>query len=526
MALCLRTSNAGTGRRLWTRAALWLALLVAQAIRSAEPPRGPASLAALREHLLAQATQPRFARAHWGIHAVSLDTGRVLFSANGDKLFIPASTTKLFTGALALDQLGPDFRIRTSVYAESRPDAHGTVKGDLVLYGRGDPSLDLAAVGGDWDRALAPLVEPLVAAGLKVVTGNLVADESYFRGARFGSGWEYDDLAWYYGAEVSALSVNNNAVDVIVRPAPRAGSLAQAFLFPSTRHVVVSNTVRTLPAGGARRLQVRREAEANVVIANGTLPLDARATTESVAVARPAEWLGRELKQALERRGITVRGRVTTRSAESSAGSPDRREREVELAGVWSPPLRELLPRMMKPSQNLHAQLLLLQAGAAQSRDGDPDQTSEQAGLKALATFLVKAGLDPGEARFQEGSGLSRHNLVTPRALVGLLGFMRRHREAGVFWGALPVAGVDGTLRTRLRGTPAEGNLRAKTGSLSLVATLAGYVTTAAGEQVAFALLLNNYAGGPNTRPAREELDRMAVLLAGWSLHSRDAPAD
>jgi D-alanyl-D-alanine carboxypeptidase/D-alanyl-D-alanine-endopeptidase (penicillin-binding protein 4) len=170
--------------------------------------------------------------------------------------------------------------------------------------------------------------------------------------------------------------------------------------------------------------------------------------------------------------------------------------------------------------------LLLLQAGAAQAGGGDPDQTSEQAGLNALAAFLAKAGLDPGEARFEEGSGLSRHNLVTPRALVGLLEFMRRHREAAVFWESLPVAGVDGTLRSRMRGTPAEGNLRAKTGSLSLVATLAGYVSTAAGERVAFALLLNNYTGGPNTRPAREELDRMAVLLAGLSQHTRDAPAD
>ena len=181
---------------------------------------------------------------------------------------------------------------------------------------------------------------------------------------------------------------------------------------------------------------------------------------------------------------------------------------------------------MMKSSHNLHAQLLLLQVGAAPSADGEGEQTSEQAGLAVLPAFLAKAGLGVGEARIEEGSGLSRHNLVTPRALVGLLEYMRRHPHANVFLESLPVAGVDGTLRTRLRGTPAEGNLRAKTGSLSQVSTLAGYVNTAAGEPLAFALLLNNYAGGPDDRPGRAELDDLAVMLASLRQHTRDAPAD
>lgn len=491
-----------------------------------EPASGPGTLAALRAQMLGRATQPRFARAQWGIHVVSLDSGRVLFSVNGDKLFLPASTAKLFTGALALDRLGPDFRIRTSVFGASRPDAHGVLKGDLVLYGRGDPSLDVASAGGDWDQALAPLVEPLVACGLKTVQGDLVADESFFREARIGSGWEYDDLQWYYGAEVSALTVNNNAIEVVVRPAPRAGSPAQVFLFPSTRYVLVSNAVQTVPVGATRRLTVRREPDANVVKARGSIPLEARPLTETVAVRGPAAWLAREFQQALARRGITVRGQVRTVGAPESGRAVPVPAGLVELGGRWSPPLRELLPRMMKPSQNLHAQLFLLQVGAALPPGEDVEGTSEQAGLAALATFVVKAGLSGGEVRLEEGSGLSRHNLVTPRALVGLLQFMRRHPSAGVFVESLPMAGVDGTLRTRMRGTPAEGNLRAKTGSLNLVNTLAGYVTTAAGEPLAFALLLNNYAAAPEDRPGRAELDDLAVLLAGLSQHTRDASAD
>ncbi|MBE7501972.1 MAG: D-alanyl-D-alanine carboxypeptidase/D-alanyl-D-alanine-endopeptidase [Verrucomicrobiales bacterium] len=504
---------------------LWLAG-VAGLVLAGEPvrPSGPDSLASLRDAIQRHATQARFARAHWGIHVVSRDTGEVLFTANADKSFVPASTAKLFTGALALDQLGPEHRVRTSLYAGAPPDPQGVVKGDLVLYGRGDPSLSPAAAGGDWDRALAPLVEALVAAGVRVVTGDLGADESHFRGPPLGSGWEYDDLSWYYGAEVSALSVNLNALDVIVRPAASAGLPAQVFLFPSTRYVVISNLAQTVAADVPRRLHVRRVPEQNVVIARGKVPLGARPVTESVAVRRPAAWLGHELKAALHRRGIAVRGSVVVVDAEARDRAPLDHQRLVELGGTWSPPLRDRLPRMMKPSQNLLAQLLLLEVGAALPAAAS-ELTTEQAGLRALPAFLARAGLTPGEARLEEGSGLSRHNLVTPRALVALLEFMLRHPHAEVFTNSLPVAGVDGTLRTRLRGSAAEGNLHGKTGTLSGVNSLAGYVTTVAGEPLVFALMLNHYTGGPGDRPARAELDELAGLVAGLGQHTREVKA-
>jgi D-alanyl-D-alanine carboxypeptidase/D-alanyl-D-alanine-endopeptidase (penicillin-binding protein 4) len=499
------------------RLALGLLALGLGAGRAAAP--GPETVAALRERIWAHVTQPRFARAHWGIHLVSLETGRVLFTANADKWFVPASTTKLFTGALALDVLGPDFRIRTSLYAAARPDAHGTLRGDLRLYGRGDPGFLVGAAGGDWDRALAPLVEAAVRAGLKQVQGGLVADASYFRGPAVGSGWEYDDLTWYYGAEVSALSLNNNALEVVARPAARAGLPAEVFLYPSTAFVSVSNRLLTVAAGGPRRVSLWREPRANVVHVRGTLPLDAGRVSETVAVREPARWFGEEFKRALGRRGISVRGPVRVLEATpESAGAAAARE-WLELGGCDSAPLRELLPRMLKPSQNLHAQLWFLQAGATLAPAG-PDETSEQAGRRAMNAFLARAGIPAGEVRLEEGSGLSRHNVVTPRALVRLLEFMTRHPHAEVFRAALPVAGVDGTLRLRLRGTPAEGNLRAKTGSLDLVNALAGYVTSAAGEPLVFALLLNQYAGGE--RPGRAELDEIAAWLAGLRQHSRE----
>jgi D-alanyl-D-alanine carboxypeptidase/D-alanyl-D-alanine-endopeptidase (penicillin-binding protein 4) len=471
---------------------------------------------------VAQTAHPRFARAHWGLHVVSLATGRTVFSTNADKSFVPASTTKLFTGALALDRLGPDFRIRTSLRAAAVPDAHGTLRGDLVVFGRGDPGFNVAAAGGDWDRALAPLVDAVRRSGVRRVLGNLVADESFFRGPAQGSGWEYDDLPWYYGAEVSALSVNDNAIDVVVRPAAKIGRPAEVFLFPSTRYVAITNHTRTVAAGVARSLAVARAAEANQITARGTVPRDARNATESLAVRQPARWFGEELKRALGRQGIAVRGHVQVRSADlAEPAAVPGPGNELELGGCDSAPLRELLPRMLKPSQNLHAQLLLLQAGAAGTRVAG--ETSEEAGLRALNEFLGRAGIARDEARFQEGSGLSRHNLVTPRALVRLLTYMTEHPQAAVFRDSLPVAGVDGTLRTRLRGTPAEGNVRAKTGTLSMVHTLAGYLTTAAGEPLVFAVMLNHYAGGTADRPARVELEEIVVLLAGLRQAMRDA---
>ncbi len=504
--------------RLVLLAAVWLAA------RAAEPPvpaprGGPDTVAALRERIQAHVTHPRFARAHWGIHAVSLETGRVLFTANSDKWFIPASTAKLFTGALALDVLGPDFRIRTSLLAMARPDARGVLAGDLRVYGRGDPGFLVAEAGGDWDRAFAPLLEAAARAGIKHVLGGLVADTSYFRGPTIGSGWEYDDLTWYYGAEVSALSVNNNAVEVVVRPGTRPGVPAEVFLFPSTPFVAVSNRLQTVAAGGPRRVNLGRDPRANVVHVRGTLPADARPLSQTVSVREPARWFGEEFKRALHRRGIVVRGPVRVVDGSSPDPAPSPSGRWLELGGCDSAPLRDLLPRMLKPSQNLHAQLWLLQAGAALG-PAEPDETSERAGLRALAAFLQRVGIPTGEVRLEEGSGLSRHNMVTPRALVRLLEYMTRHPHAAVFREALPVAGVDGTLRSRLRGTPAEGNLRAKTGSLDLVSALAGYVTTAAGEPLVFALLLNQYAGGE--RPARAELDDIAAWLAGLRQHTRE----
>jgi D-alanyl-D-alanine carboxypeptidase/D-alanyl-D-alanine-endopeptidase (penicillin-binding protein 4) len=543
--------------------ALALLLLGATVALGQQAPAGnpPANLAELRERLTAHLSQPRFAAANWGVQIVSLDTGKNLFSHNAGKLFMPASNAKLYTGALALDRLGPDFRIRTSLYARSRPNRFGLVKTGLILYGRGDPTIAARYSGGDLDKALAPLVDAAVKAGLKRVQGELVAEESFFNGPPLGAGWEWDDLQYYYGAEVSALTINDNAVEVLVKPGPQASQPAVVALQPATSYLAISNLAETIAAGGKRDLLFERPLNRNVLFISGAVPLGDAGQTETISVHRPAQWFGQCLRESLRRRGVTVTGRVRAVDGLDRQSSPLDLAKLAELGAIESPPLRDILGRMMKPSQNLYAQLLLLQVGAAEAAGGQPGAqsnppapagaksetgatapasapaalrptgrrraaqvTHEEAGIRALEAFLRQAGIAKGEVLLQEGSGLARRDLASPAATVKLLQFMARHRWAEVFRAALPVAGMDGTLRNRMKDTPAAGNAQAKTGTLSGVHALSGYVTTAAKERLAFSIMLNNYHNPEAARPARSDLDEVVVLLAGLPWQSATQP--
>jgi D-alanyl-D-alanine carboxypeptidase/D-alanyl-D-alanine-endopeptidase (penicillin-binding protein 4) len=465
----------------------------------------------VRARIAALTAEPRFAAARWGIEAVSLDSGEVLFAQRANEPFIPASNTKLFTAALALERLGPDFRIRTSVEAAARPDTNGVLHGDLILVGRGDPTLS--------NRSLAALARAVSAAGVRRVTGDLLDDVSFFRGPTTGAGWEAEDRLFAYAPEVSALTLNANATVLSVRPGAGEGKPGLVVVKPPVSFLVISNLTRTVAAGAAHGLTFEREPGASVLRVAGRVALGGRAESEAMAVPQPARWCGERFREELKHQGVDVAGMVRVMHAAAWAARPPTATQRIELAAVTSPPLGELLARMLKPSQNLYAQLLLLQVGAAeQTRMGEtnaPPVATVDAGLQALAAFLVEAGIAPATVRLEEGSGLSRRNTVTAAALVRLLRFMDRNPRAAVFRDGLPVAGVDGTLKPRMTGTPAEGNVRAKTGSSTGVQALSGYVATKAGERLAFALLLNGGPGANISRSTAAELDRVAVLLAG-----------
>lgn len=455
--------------------------------------------------------QPRFIAASWGVKVVSLDSGRTLFEHNAAKLHKPASNAKLFTGALALDRLGADFRIKTSLYAAASPDKRGRLRGDLIVFGRGDPTFAARFNGGDPSRSFAPIAEAVAAAGIRRIDGNLIADESFFRGAPFGGSWAWGDLQYHYGAAVSALTCDDNTIDLVIHPGARPGDACRVETRPPLHNLIFANLTDTAPTGERARIDVERLPGSSLVTLRGQVPIAGKPVSEAVTVANPAEWFGLRLKEELAARGIKVAGHVVTRDWRDREHAPLKTVGLREVAAVESRPLAEIVAAMMKPSQNLYAQLLLLQVGA---QSQSQDRATEDAGLAELGRFLDSAGIPRRDVLFDEGSGLSRAALVTPNAVVQLLTHMSRHRHAAEFLASLPVAGVDGTLAGRMQGTAAARNARAKTGTLRHVNALSGYVTTAAGERLVFSLMLNNYTPPENAPSARADLDALAVMLA------------
>jgi D-alanyl-D-alanine carboxypeptidase/D-alanyl-D-alanine-endopeptidase (penicillin-binding protein 4) len=523
----------------------------------------PETLESLRARIAAHIAQPRFAAGTWGIKIVSLDSGKTVFEHNPQKYFNPASNAKLYTAALALDRLGADYRIKTSLYSTARPDANGTLTGDLIIYGRGDPTMAARLNDGDYWKPLDPLVAQIANSGVRRIEGDLIGDESFFAGPPFGSGWEWDDLQAYYGAEVSALTINDNAIDLFVTPAEREGVPCRITTGPQTSVVTIINRAQTTLKGTGTHISVYRPVGENIIYVSGRAAIDGAGYTGSYAVHNPASLFVSMLKEALARRGIAVAGRTRTIDWKYREVSPLALDKLTEIGSIESMPLKDVIRETLKPSQNLWAQLLLLQVGAnrgmghgewgsatqaAAKKLGDATQnegrrpdphpptpnaqlTTEEIGVESMKEFLADAGVKEGDVLLEEGSGLSRRDVITPNATVALLAFMSHHRLFEAYRNALPIAGVDGTLEKRMKGTPAAGNVRAKTGSLRYVFTLSGYVMTAAGGRLAFSIMLNNYYNAersaalrdPSLEPRnpipqpREDLDAIAVMLASFT---------
>ncbi|MSU25059.1 MAG: D-alanyl-D-alanine carboxypeptidase/D-alanyl-D-alanine-endopeptidase [Opitutus sp.] len=494
-----------------------LALGAAADLALAQPASAAKTVDELRARIEAQLAQPRFRGALWGVKIVSLESGQTLFEHHADRLMTPASNTKLYTSALALDQLGGDYRIVTPILATARPDTTGTVTGDVIVSGRGDPSWKSRGGSKDFWATFDPFVAALAKAGVRRVTGDLVADATWFHSLPNGSGWMVDDLNTEDGAEISALTLEANYVELRVTPSATVGQpCALEVLQPHTGLVLDNRTV-TGATGTARRIRSQRIFGETVVHVFGELPVGDKMELLNLTVPRPAQWFATAVKEALARRGIRVDGTARSRRwPEATAVTATC----VSLGEVSSPPLRDLLSALMKPSQNLETDLIFAHLGEILRPPAAPAwQSAEESATAALQKFLRQNGLPADEVRIEEGSGLSQYTLTTAQATVALLKFMATHRESAAFSNALPLAGVDGTLRRRLTGAPAEGNVRAKTGSLRWTKSLSGYVTSAAGERLSFSLMLNRDTAPPG-RTGREELDDIAVLLAGLASRS------
>ena len=394
----------------------------------AQEQKPPATLAELRQRLATHIGQPKYDAALWGVKILSLDTGVTVFEHNSQKLFSPASNSKLYTVALALDRLGADYRIKTSLYAKAPPTRGGKLKGDLIVYGRGDPTITAHLHGGDIYQALEPLVSVLTNGGVKLIAGDLVGDESYFRGSPFGSGWAWDDLEYYYGAEISALAINDNTLLAIVKPGARVGAPCQLALQPATTWLSLDNRTQTGEKGATRRIRLDHPLCQNVIHVSGRMPVDDAGYTNEVTLHNPAGLFVSVFKQALARHGIKVGGQVRSVNWRDRQARPLGPENLVELGAVESLPLRDIAREVQKPSQNLYTDLLLAHVGEKfRPADSSAEQTSEDLGIRELNKFLAEAGIKRGEVIFEEGSGLSRDNLTTPNATVALLRFMIGH---------------------------------------------------------------------------------------------------
>lgn len=454
----------------------------------------------------------------WGVEVVRVSNGRVLYARNADHLFEPASTMKLFTTAAALTKLGPGFVFRTTVESSAPPDAEGRVP-DLILVGRGDPNLGSRVLPyhlktefrSPADRDFEGLADQVMAKGVREVTGNIIADDSYYVYEPYPPDWAIDDTVWGYGAPVTALAFNDNSLKLCVLPASAVGAPAEVRLEPVADYYTLNNAVETTAAGAPAKIFVERAPGSMELDVWGHIPLDSRGIDEDVAIRNPPQFIGEMFCRLLEERGVKVDGQVIVRhkmpyaTAAAPAASPKPAVRDI-LAEHDSLPLRDDITVTLKDSLNLHAEMLLRTMARELSGEG-----SLKDGVNILNSFAQEINIPSDEIYFVDGSGLSRDTLVSPKALIKLLEFMAHSRHFEDFLDALPTAGIDGTLADRFKHTAARRHIHAKTGSLEHVNSLAGYMNPPGSGRLAFVIIGNNHP--LHSAAAIGVVDRIALAI-------------
>ena len=466
--------------------------------------------------------ESELAAARWGICVISMTDGSTLYERNGDKLFTPASNMKIYTTGVALDLLGADYRWRTSVYADAQPDANGRVQGDLILYGRGAP--DLAVDNKDDNRgSLAKLAEDLYARGVRSVSGNVIGDESYFRGDSLGDGWQWTDLQWYFAAEASALSINGNEVDVNFVPSSSADESPVIRTSDTESYVTVQNRMAPGERSRPATIGLHRGLSDNNVEVWGEFAPGSKGFGARLSVHKPALWAAKLFVRALRTRGIQVEGQTLSRDSRVPPNQRFDPTHSLELAFVQSQPLSEIAKKTNKESINLYAELILRTLGrergemAALSQAIGRERGDDEAGLAVIRVWLARAGIASNRLALHDGSGLSRLDLVTPETSARLLLSLSRTAAGPVFKETLPIAGRDGTLAGRLKSL--EDSVSAKTGSLTYDNSLSGYLTTSKGQLLTFSIMCNDQTGRAESNRL---IDQIVALLGAFP----DLPAE
>jgi D-alanyl-D-alanine carboxypeptidase/D-alanyl-D-alanine-endopeptidase (penicillin-binding protein 4) len=532
------------------------------AVAGSQPAVTAEQAARLQTTLDAMTSDATAARAHWGVMVTALDGTRIA-GVNERQLFQPASNAKLYTTAAAMALLGPDQRFTTRVEYGSMGSTSSTVKGDVTIIGDGDANLsgreipyrspkerEAAPVAvADPLRYLAEFADEIAKAGVKRITGDIVGDDTVFPWEPYPEDWAIDDMVWGYGAPVSGLTINDNQIKATVRAGKSVGEKPTVLFQPAVPgfYAVDATGLRTGGAKSGDHVQMERAVGSRVLRIYGSLGVDAAPEVEEVAIDDPAEFAAAALKMLLEVRGVKVDGVARAKHRVATDGVGFREESRRPVAGLPSispdqgsyiiTTCNDACPNSLshlsqivaqdivvtnKVSQNLHAELLLHQLGEHYGAkyfngiggDSDSIAGSTAEGVRVVRQFWVNAGVDPGDFVFFDGSGLSGHDLVTPRATAKVLVYAAQQPWFGAWFASLPVGGVDGSLESRFApGKSAlAGHVFAKTGTLGEARALSGYVDCASGRRVIFSVMVGDFV--PGDAAARDTLDRIVETIA------------
>ena len=474
---------------------LILASLTISSTLAAQAPRTVPLRGSLAQRLGALLDRPPYNRVNWGVYVLD-DRGRVLFQRNADRFYAPASNTKLVVAAAATVLLPRDYRVKTSLFVNGRLES-GVLHGDLILYGRGDPTwsercyaTDTLAPGAcdSAFTAIDAIADSIRARGIRRITGKLVGDGSYLEPTLIHYGWNAWDLNWWYAAPVSGLGFHDNSVDFRIAPGAALDQPPVITWSPDVGLVTFENRARTVPADSGTTIGDRffRKPGTWDVWAEGTVAIGRKPWIESFALPDPNLYAARALAASLLKKGVAIEGGAgsTTDSIAYRSGCCP------PLLEYYGRPLPDIVFPILNTSQNWFAEMLLKVLGRELAGDGSWD-----AGLDVERRFLVDSvKIDSTAFSLRDGSGLAAGNLVTPRAFAELLAYMRTHPRGAPFLGALPRSTQRGSLLKRFVGTALEGKVVAKTGSIDRVNSLSGYVERANGRVLTFSIQANSHA--------------------------------
>ena len=473
----------------------------ARARPAAAPGTAGAAVQLLQRDLDRTFNSPALDRTLWAVVVQAAASGEMIYRLNPTKLVMPASNMKILTLAASADRLGWDYVFETRLFATG-PIERGVLRGDLIVVGSGDPTIN--GRDGSPRRVFVDWAARLKAAGITAIDGRIVGDDRAFDAEGLGRGWAWDYLADGYAAKVSALQYNEDLVGVVIRPGAAVGAPASIEIRPGGSGLTVENAVTTSAAGGRADVDARRLPGSGRLRISGTVPLGPGETSMTASVDDPAQFFLQECHDTLVGEGMLIRnGPILW----NQAAAPPALERAQLLFAHRSPPLSEIAVTLMKVSQNLYAETLLRALGAG-TGDG-----SARAGQDVVRDVLTGWGVPADAYVLADGSGLSRYNYVTADTIASILKRMATDpRHAARFEATLPIVGKDGTLARRMRGTLAENNVKAKTGSIANVRAMSGYVTTRDGERLIFSIIANNFNVPTQTIDAA--VDAAVVRLA------------